>query len=227
MSRCCNGRVTQLDLSVEFATNPEPRCACVLLLDVSGSMSGRAIDALNEGLRAFAADLATDALASQRVEVAIVTFGGNNVVVEQDFVTASGFEPKRLTTSGGTPMGAGITKALAMVDARKQQYRENGIVYYRPWVFMITDGEPTDAWQDAAKAVRAAEEASGLAFFAVGVEGANFEVLSQIAVRPPLKLQGLKFVELFVWLSRSQRAVSTSKPGDQTALPTVEGWAVV
>jgi uncharacterized protein YegL len=219
--------VTQLDLSVEFATNPEPRCACVLLLDVSGSMSGRPIDALNDGLKAFAADLVTDPLASQRVEVAIVTFGGNNVTVEQEFVTASAFEPRRLTTSGGTPMGAAITKALAMVDERKQQYRDNGIVYYRPWVFMITDGEPTDAWQEAAAAVRAAEDANGLAFFAVGVEGANMTTLENIAVRKPLKLQGLKFVELFVWLSRSQRAVSTSKPGDQTALPTVDGWAVV
>ncbi|HEX7168425.1 MAG TPA: VWA domain-containing protein [Acidimicrobiales bacterium] len=219
--------MTQLDLSVEFATNPEPRCACVLLLDVSGSMSGRPIDALNEGLRAFSADLATDSLARQRVEVAIVTFGGAGVTVEQDFVTAAGFEPRSLSATGGTPMGAAIDKALSLVDDRKRQYRENGIVYYRPWVFLITDGEPTDSWQESAAKVRAAEEANGLAFFAVGVEGANMGVLSQIAVRPPLKLDGLKFVELFVWLSRSQRAVSTSKPGDQTALPTVEGWAVV
>lgn len=219
--------MTQLDLSVEFATNPEPRCACVLLLDVSGSMSGRPIDALNEGLRAFAADLSTDSLASQRVEVAIVTFGGNGVTVEQDFVTASGFEPRRLSASGGTPMGAAIEKAIDMVDTRKQAYRENGIVYYRPWVFLITDGEPTDDWKQAAARVHTAEEANGLAFFAVGVEGANIDVLSKIATRTPLQLDGLKFVELFVWLSRSQRAVSTSKPGDQTALPTVDGWAVV
>jgi len=227
MTRCFDDAVTQLDATVEFATNPEPRCACVLLLDVSGSMSGRPIAALNEGLRAFAADLATDGLARQRVEVAIVTFSGAGVQVEQDFVTASAFEPPTLTTSGGTPMGAGIEKALAMVAERKQQYRENGIVYYRPWVFMITDGEPTDSWQQAAGDVREAEAANALAFFAVGVEGANMDVLGQIATRSPLRLQGLQFVELFVWLSRSQRAVSTSKPGDQTALPTVEGWTVV
>jgi len=219
--------VTQLDLSVEFATNPEPRCACVLLLDVSGSMSGRPVDALNEGLRAFAADLSTDSLARQRVEVAIVTFGGNGVTVEQDFVTASGFEPRTLSAGGGTPMGAAIEKAIDMVDQRKLQYRENGIVYYRPWVFLITDGEPTDDWKQAAARVRTAEEANGLAFFAVGVEGANIDVLSKIATRTPLKLDGLKFVELFVWLSQSQRTVSSSKPGDQTALPSVEGWASV
>ena len=55
-----------LDVAVEFASNPEPRCACVLLLDVSGSMHGSKVAALNEGLRAFAADIGTDALARQR-----------------------------------------------------------------------------------------------------------------------------------------------------------------
>jgi len=218
---------TQLDVSVEFATNPEPRCACVLVLDVSGSMSGRAIDALNEGLRAFATDLGSDALARQRVEVAVVSFGGDGVQVVHEFVTAGQFEPSRLRAGGGTPMGAAIVQALDMVEERKTQYKANGVVYYRPWVFLITDGEPTDEWKEAAMRVKEAEEANGLAFFAVGVEGANLDVLGAIAVRRPLPLQGLKFVELFVWLSQSQRTVSSSKPGDQTALPSVEGWASV
>jgi uncharacterized protein YegL len=216
-----------LDVSVEFATNPEPRCACVLLLDVSGSMAGRPIDALNEGLRAFAADLGADALARQRVEVAVVTFGGDGVHTVHDFSTAGQFEPRSLVAGGGTPMGAGIVTAIDLVEARKTQYKANGIVYYRPWVFLITDGEPTDEWSGAAARVKAAEEANGLAFFTVGVEGANLDVLGSIAVRTPLTLQGLKFVELFVWLSQSQRTVSSSKPGDQTALPSVEGWAAV
>ena len=33
-----------------FADNPEPRCPCLLLLDVSGSMQGRPLDQLNQGL---------------------------------------------------------------------------------------------------------------------------------------------------------------------------------
>ncbi|MGI8794646.1 MAG: vWA domain-containing protein [Acidimicrobiales bacterium] len=218
--------VTQLDAAVEFATNPEPRCACVLLLDTSGSMAGRPVEALNEGLAAFARDLGGDALARQRVEVSIVTFGGE-VEVVQDFVTAGQYEATRLQAGGGTPMGAGIEKALDLIEARKAEYRTNGIVYYRPWVFMITDGAPTDEWKAAATRIRETEEASGVAFFAVGVDGADIGVLEELSVRAPLRLQGLKFVELFVWLSQSQRSVSTSKPGDQTALPAVDGWAVV
>ena len=60
----------------EFAENPEPRCPVVLALDTSGSMQGKAINELNEGLRAFAAALKADRLASLRVEVAVIAFGG-------------------------------------------------------------------------------------------------------------------------------------------------------
>jgi uncharacterized protein YegL len=219
-------QLEKLDAAVEFATNPEPRCACVLLLDVSGSMQGAPIDALNAGLRAFAGDLQNDALARQRVEVAVVTFGGD-VDVEQHFVTAGDYAPGTLRAGGSTPMGEAINRAVDLVADRKQQYKANGVAYYRPWVFLITDGEPTDEWRAAARRVQDAEEANALAFFAVGVENANLDVLQSIAVRQPLKLRGLSFVELFVWLSQSQRQVSSSRPGDQTALPPVEGWAVV
>src|SRR5512135_449557 len=61
---------------VEFAQNPEPRCPVVLVLDVSGSMAGKPIAELNQGLQDFAQVLKNDPLAALRVEVAVLTFGG-------------------------------------------------------------------------------------------------------------------------------------------------------
>ena len=130
-----------LEEAVEFAENPEPRCPCVLLLDTSGSMKGEPIDALNKGLQAFKTDLGKDPLAARRVEIAVVTFD-NEIKVVQDFVTVDNFNPPVLEAQGQTFMGGGIQKALDLVQARKTQYRANGVAYYRPWVFMITDGEP-------------------------------------------------------------------------------------
>jgi len=210
---------------IEFADNPEPRCPLVLVLDTSGSMSGKPIQELNDGLALLAQDLATDELASQRVEIAIVTFGPVNVV--QDFVVADQFEPPRLTTRGVTPLGAAVERAVEMVVARKEQYKAAGISYFRPWIFLITDGAPTDKWAEAKRLVHQGEADQAFSFFAVGVADADYSVLNELAPRGALALQGLAFRELFQWLSQSQRQVSSSRPGDQLALPPTSGWASV
>ena len=211
-----------------FTENPEPRCPCLLLLDTSHSMSGAPIAALNGGIAAFKDELASDALAMKRVEIAVVTFGPARVV--NDFMTPDAFHPTPLTTSGDTPMGAAIEQGLEMLRQRKEAYKANGISYYRPWVFLITDGGPTDSIVRAAQLVREGEASKSLSFFAVGVQGANMDALAKISTRQPLQLDGLKFRELFAWLSSSLSGVSRSQVGDAVPLqnPTgPSGWATV
>ncbi|BAY62785.1 von Willebrand factor type A [Calothrix brevissima NIES-22] len=210
----------------EFVENPENRCPVILLLDTSGSMSGQPIQELNRGLAAFKEDVLRDAQASLSVEVAIVTFGP--VQLMQDFVTIDQFIAPKLEAEGVTPMGEAIEYALDLLENRKQTYKDNGIRYYRPWVFLITDGAPTDYWESAAQRVREAEETRRLLFFTVGVQGADMTKLRQIAPpqRSPVMLNGLDFRSLFIWLSTSMKRVSSGKVGEAVALPPV-GWGQI
>ncbi|MEZ4678237.1 MAG: VWA domain-containing protein [Caldilineaceae bacterium] len=114
----------------------------------------------------------------------MITFGGKVLVVEEfstvDQISCTAFVPK-----GNTPMGEAIEHAVALLTERKNMYKASGLPYYRPWIFLVTDGEPTDDWQTAATLVHEQEAGKHLLFFAVGVGHANMSVLKQISVRQP------------------------------------------
>jgi len=191
-------------------------------------MHGQPIRELNAGLETLKDELMADSMAVKRVELAIVSFGP--VQIATDFQGVDLFVPPQLKASGDTPMGAAIERGLAMLRARKDAYKQNGVEYYRPWVFLITDGGPTDNWHAAARQIQEGEGAKQFSFFAVGVKGARFDLLKQISVRDPIRLSGLRFRDLFSWLSSSLSSVSHSQTGQQVALsnPTAPGgWGSV
>lgn len=212
--------------------NPEPRVPCVLLLDVSGSMSGDKIQELNAGLETIRTELLKDEQAARRVELAVVTFGGK-VDIAQDFALPSEFKPPVLAADGDTPMGAAILRAYELIEKRKARYEASDLDSYEPWVFMVTDGDPTDPAEVLESAVRRIRQADAqdrgrrIAFFAVGVEGANMQRLARISKRAPLKLRGLQFASMFRWVSQVCVGVSRSRIGDRVTLanPIADGWA--
>lgn len=110
----------------EFLDNPQARCPCILLLDVSASMSGAPIEQLNEGLRLLQEEIQSDSLAAKRVELAIVTFGPVNT--EMDFTGAANFFPPHLSTQGNTPMRVHRDQGRELWTA----FRMWEAVYWRP-----------------------------------------------------------------------------------------------
>jgi uncharacterized protein YegL len=218
--------------------NPDPRIACALLLDTSSSMSGEPIHQLNSGFELFCEEIKGDELAKKRAEITVITFGGP-ARVEIPFTEGRDLQPRELAASGATPLGAALDLALDHLEQQKQAYRTAGLEYYRPWMFVLTDGEPTDshAFTQAAARVREAEASRKVSVFGIGVgPAANLERLKELsAQRVPVRLDGLSFREFFSWLSASLSAASASnafgssdagaaQAQEQIPLPPA-GWA--
>ena len=194
----------------------EAHLACVLLLDTSSSMSGDPINSLNKAVNAFKEQTSMDELAKKRVDICIIEFNDTARVV-QEFTPISQLEPVNLTARGCTSMGAGINLAIDKVKERNKMYASYGTPVYRPWIFMITDGEPTDDITSARERLIAEENkgTSGygkLKFWAVGVPGYHRATITSLTKRC-IELNGngeKQFEGIFNWLSESMVTISVS-----------------
>ena len=203
--------------------NPAPRCPVILLLDTSGSMSGDPIKELNAGLKQFIQETSNDEAASMSVELEVITFD-SSVNIAMPFTPICDVEknPAPLTTYGTTSMGGALTLAADELKKRRKLYQGNGIPSYKPWVVLMTDGQPTDNWEAPAAKMRALAEQNRITF--VGVEigkGVDHATMCKImpAGNPMLaKLDGLKFKDFFRWLTDSMGALSSSAISDQDNL---------
>ena len=209
------------DFSAESAENFEQKCLCVLVLDVSGSMRGEPIRELNNGLQEFYNQVVKDETASQRLEVSIMTFN-QSVQTLQEPALVDNFTMPTLTATGSTALVDAVKEAIDKVAARKKWYKETGQPYYRPWIILMTDGEPDDG-QDVyglAAQIKSDVEAKHYVFMSVGIEGANMKTLQTLQGEgmAPSKLKGLEFKKFFQWLSASMGTIVNHAEGERVDL---------
>lgn len=212
---------------VAFLDNTEERVPLVLLLDCSGSMTGMPIAALNEGLQALTDDLNADPIAAKRVRILVITFGDDNLVSVGEWQDVMDFSVPVLSANGTTPTGAAITVALEEIEKQKKSLREAGIPYKRPLLYLMSDGLPTDSWESAADACRKAEARNMLSVFPIAIGDADINVLGAFGMRGAMRLDGLKFKELFLWLSASVKVVSQTTAGQAAQIAPTNSWATI
>jgi uncharacterized protein YegL len=222
----------------DYATNPSQRTPCVLVLDASSSMETlernglSRIDMLNQGITAFYDALKSDEIALSRVQIAAVIVGGPSDKPELmlDWTDAEYFQPFKLYANGSTPLGEGTKIALECIEEQKSRLRTHGINYTRPWMVILTDGEPTDSnevWAAACSRVKLAEAANKVLVYPIVIGDINTSKLSDISQTPIKQMDTIKFKELFVWLSASLGQISRSAPGQSVSLQPVDPWATV
>ena len=215
--------------NVESAVNYEQKSLCVLLLDVSYSMSGKKLQSLQHGIETFHKEISDDPTTQNRLEIAIITYGSEVTVIQQP-AFVDNFEMPVLKPMGSTYMGKAIDEAIELVEARKSWYKLTGQPYYRPWIINMTDGEPTDIpnIDDKGSQIKKHVNDKNFFFFNVGEKGASMKVLEKLSSNqmPPAKLDGLKFAEFFQWLSASIQIVAASSDAqtDSVDLPSPSDW---
>ncbi len=212
----------------DLATNPTPRVPICLLLDTSQSMEGPPIDELNEGVKLFIEALKMDEIACYSADISIITFGGDvNKII--DFGPIDELIVPTLKASGYTPMGEAAEEGLKNLERRKDEYKNEMVEYFQPWMVLMTDGQPTDDYEYSAQRISSLIEDKKMTIFPIGIgSGADMDVLKEFSpLRAPLKLQGLNFKGFFEWLSQSVTIVSQSIPGDKIKLDTdgINSWA--
>jgi uncharacterized protein YegL len=212
---------------VALEDNNSQRLPCILVVDGSGSMDGDPINELNAGLKVLEDELKKDDTARQRVQIAVIRFGGlDQAELLCDWTDAMAFSAPRINAYGQTPMGKAVGTAIQKIEEQIQRYKGHGIAYNRPWLFLMTDGEPTDSgWEHIADQCRAAEQAEKFIVWAIGVgQAADLGKLGRFSNRPPAKLNGLKFKELFLWLSRSASSASRAAQNSTVQLAAPTDW---
>jgi uncharacterized protein YegL len=108
--------------------------------------------------------------------------------------------------------------ALAKIDQQMQLLKANGISRKTPWLFLMTDGEPTDEYAPSAARCRQAQ-ADGRCFvfpIAVGAH-ANAQKLKEFASedRAVVQVDTARFRDLFLFISARSRSASVGPTGAQ------------
>ena len=200
----------------------KPHMALLLLLDTSISMRGDPIRLLNEGVNRFKEEVSKDDTTRKVLDVAIIEFNTTHRIV-QEFVPVQHMNPVNLTATGGTNMSPAIREALNMVDERSRFYGRHGTAPYRPWVYLISDGEPNDDISAVAQEIKDMEKRGKVSFRSLGVPGYDSDILHKLCGPKVLKLDGVDFTEFFDWLNKSMRVMSQTEPGERAQPVQTEG----
>ena len=119
------------------------RLPVYLLLDTSGSMYGEPIEAVKNGLQTLISTLRNDPYALETAYISIITFNTNAQQVVP-LTELSAFQPPSFDAGGCTALGEALELLSRKIDSEVAKTTTEVKGDWKPLVFLMTDGEPTD-----------------------------------------------------------------------------------
>lgn len=122
------------------------RLPVYILLDTSGSMYGEPIEAVKNGVQIMLSALRGNPYALETAFLSIITF---NSTAQQDvpLTELSNFQQPNLSASGCTALGAALSLVTQKANAEVIKTTPDQKGDWKPLVFIMSDGEPTDDLQ--------------------------------------------------------------------------------
>lgn len=195
------------------------RLPVYLLIDTSGSMSGEPIEAVRNGIQTLVSALRQDPYALETAHLSVITFSSS---ARQDvpLTELPQFQPVQITASGATAMGEALTLVAACAGREVAKSTPEAKGDWKPLVFLLTDGEPTDNFERGLAEFR--KQRWGLVIACAAGVSANTTLLQQVTecVVQLDTTDSAAFKAFFKWVSAS---VSTSSKSVESGGKEITG----
>lgn len=206
------GDSTNSKSTIDFGWQPTRRLPVFLLLDVSASMCGAPIMAVNEGIKLLHDQLMETPTAVETVWVSVITFG-TKAILRLPLTPLTSFDHFELEAGGTTSLGAAFNILEQSLDNEVRAGSDTEKGDWRPLVYLLTDGDPTDDWEAIVQRVkdRSEKKVGSIIALACGedVDINTLKMITDTVVRMEnVNVDYLK--SFFKWVSQSVSGASVS-----------------